>query len=405
MRSVKDILSADEFLGEWDSLTKLKAVVLVEQELGIQFKTEELAELDCLLAMEAKVWGRQCNPPQRIIKCIVVDLDGVVWEGVLGEDGVEGITFKAAHQAIHTVLLEFKNRGVMLAICSKNEIKDVKLAFEKRIEMLLSLDMFCSVKCGWESKATYIRYIANELHIGLDSVCFIDDSPHERSLVRSMLPEVMVPSLGEDVRTYAAVIEGLELGLDITSAEDLCRSEMIKKDQARLEGAKGMSKEEYLIGLNQVLYVEELNAGNVERAAQLTQRANQFHLDLRRWSTDDLLKLDKCFVYHLQDRFGDAGRTGVAGFNGEQIEVLVVSCRALGRGVEHAIIHHIVGEVCGTAKALWMPGLRNSQVCDAMRALKAQITWVDEYGPREAVFQEWEAKGGPSWVKVLKHYP
>lgn len=399
MRTVQEILAAEEFQGEWDSLTKLKAVVMVEQELGIQFKTEELANMNSIVDMRARVEVQVFNT-QPIVKCIVCDLDGVMWDGILGEDGYGGVKITAAHQSLMTVLLDFKKRGVMLAICSKNELQDVSGVFSKRPEVLLALDDFCSVALGWNSKAKLILSIADELHIGLDTICFIDDSPQERAEVKSILPDVMVPDLGPDPRNYSIVVEGLEIGLDVTSTEDSRRTELIHQDQMRVAADYGVSRETYLHGLEQVVTVEELSEANVDRAVQLTQRANQFHLDLKRWDREELMKLDKCFVYSLVDRFGDAGRIGVAGIKGRtQIEVLVVSCRALGRGVEHAIIHHIVGECNGIGRALWMPGLRNAQVLDAMRVVGAKTTWVDEFGPCEAVFKEWKEV---PWVKVIE---
>lgn len=394
MRTVQEILAAEEFQGEWDSLTKLKAVVTVEQELGIQFKTEELAQLNSVEAMASKVRGPQ------IIKCIVCDLDGVLWDGVLGEDGYNGVKIAAAHQSLYTVLLDFKKRGVMLAVCSKNETDDVTDVFTKRPDMLLTVDDFCSVHLGWNSKALAVKQIAAELHIGLDAICFLDDSPQERAEVKSLLPDVMVPDIGTDPRVYPMVVESLEIGLDVTSVEDGKRTEFIHQDQERLRGSAGMTREEYLYGLQQVVTVELLSEANMDRAVQLCARANQFHLDLKRWSREELLALDKCFVYTLKDRFGDAGRIGVAGIKGRtQIEVLVVSCRALGRGVEHAIIHHVVGECNGIGRALWMPGLRNQQVLDAMRVVGAKTSWVDEFGPCEAVFTEWKEV---PWVNVIE---
>lgn len=387
MRPIREIIG-EGCDGPWDSLFQLKAITAVEEALGIQFETKDIVKLTNLAAIEKHLASQK-----RMIKAIVCDLDGVLWQGVLGEDGVNCVKIGQSQQSLHTVLLEFKRRGVLLAICSKNEIGDVEEIFSTRPEMLLRIEDFCSVKVGWDIKALAVEKIAEELHLGYEHICFLDDSPQERQLMRDLRPAVLTPELGTDPRTYPMIVEGLELGLDITTYEDRNRTAMMLADQERVKFSRSCA------ALDQVISVEDLGFHNEDRAVQLCARANQFHLDLKRWTKDQLTGSDKMcvWVYSVRDRFGDAGRVAVAGTKDGWIELLVVSCRVLGRGVENWIIADLVEK--GASKAMWMPGIRNQVVYKTFLDMGWSGVWVDEFGPRELTLVLGTGVGKPSWIK------
>ena len=308
----------------------------------------------------------QTIKPSRTVKCIITDCDGVLWSGILGEGGI-GVP----NLALQGALLEYKNRGVMLAISSKNELRDV-LGVLKCKGMLLKPEDFVAMRVNWNDKSQSIQEIAEELHIGLDSIAFVDDSPQERAFVRDSLPGVFVLELPENPKLHACALEGLEIGLDGLTDEDFYRTVYVRADQERTRYTQ-------LQRLNQTVTMEPLNSSNWSRAVQLCDRANQFHLDLRRWTMEEISRVPSgCgFIYSVTDRFGDAGRVGLAILDESRrwLLALVISCRVLGRGVEDAILcdvaHHRAAARAAVLSAIYKPGPRNHMAFDTFKRLGA----------------------------------
>jgi FkbH-like protein len=255
---------------------------------------------DCLghLAEEyvrylAVLAGRSC-------KALVVDLDNTLWGGVIGEDGLGGIRLgpeypAAAYLDLQRTLLDLHDRGILLAICSKNNPDDALEVLQRHPHMILRPQHFASMRINWSDKAQNLREIADELNIGVDSLAFLDDNPAERARVGSELPEVAVLDLPEDPMGFAAALRAFPGFERLTlSSEDLARTRYYAQEIQRkgLENRVG-SLEEFYRSLQMKVEIALINADTVARAAQLTQKTNQFNLTTRRYSEQDLQGLIK----------------------------------------------------------------------------------------------------------------
>jgi FkbH-like protein len=318
-------------------------------------------------------------------KCLVLDLDNTLWGGVIGDDGLEGIRLGQgdpegeAFLAFQEYVKGLERRGVILAVCSKNEEATAREVFEKHSEMVVrSNDISCFV-ANWDDKATNLRTIARTLNIGLDSLVFVDDNPAERAIVRRLVPDVAVPELPEDVTAYPQVIEQHRyFQLISVGTEDFQRTEYYQSDSLRKSAeASGGDMEAYLCSLEMVARVGPIEAATLERSAQLIQRSNQFNLTTRRRSASEVLALlnDSSWitrVVSLADRFGDNGLISVllarvsAGVM--EIDTWLMSCRVLKRGVEEFLMNHVsrlaLAEGIGMIRGEFIPTPKNALVRD-----------------------------------------
>ena len=303
----------------------------------------------------AKLWARHLVPlAGRVGKVLVLDLDNTLWGGVVGEDGVEGVALDddhpgAAFRLVQQAALDLRNRGIVLALCSKNNFADAKAVFDTHPGMLLRLDDVASHRINWEDKASNLQAIAAELSVGLDSLVFVDDNPVERRWVRLRLPSVTVVELPADPYGFADAIRTCPVleRLSVT-AEDERRPELYAAQRKRAElQAESGSVEDFLSSLEMVMRVESVNGRNLARAAQLTQRTNQFNVTTIRRNEAEISRLAEdpsvlAFMARLTDRFGDNGLIAlvIAGVLGDelQIDTLLMSCRVIGRGVETALL-------------------------------------------------------------------
>ena len=312
-------------------------------------------------------------------KCLVLDCDNTLWGGIIGEDGMAGIklgshspgsTFRELQQEA----LNLYHRGILLAICSKNNEQDVWEVFQDHPDMVIRREHIAAAEINWEDKATNLRRIAARLNIGLDSLVFIDDSEFEINLVRQNAPEVTAIHLAKDKMVEAReMLQSLGLFDNLTvSEEDRRRGEMYRADQQRKQHEElAPDLDSYLRSLEMVLRIQPANEVSVPRIAQLTQKTNQFNLTTRRYSEAEIASMataPDCTALSasLADKFGDYGLIGVliVRVAGEQasIDSMLLSCRALGRGVEEALLeqaldwarargaHQIVGQYLPTAK-------------------------------------------------------
>ena len=310
-----------------------------------------------LLSM-AREWMRFVVPLSgRTAKVLVVDLDGTLWGGVIGEDGMAGIAIGgeypgAAYQALQRALLDLSRKGILLALCSKNNLDDAMEALEKHPGMLLRAKHFAALRINWTDKAQNLREIAQELNVGLDALAFIDDNRFEREQVRAALPEVTVIDLPKNPMDYAsavrncAALERLKL-----SAEDQQRTEMYAAQKQRAAAGRNcQSKEDFFRYLEQEAELEPVSDLTLARVAQLTQKTNQFNMTTRRYTEPQIADIAKKPDWHMfsikvRDRFGDHGLVGVAIAHdiGEQCEIdtFLLSCRIIGRTVETALLAHL----------------------------------------------------------------
>ncbi len=290
-------------------------------------------------------------------KCLVLDLDNTLWGGVLGEEGVDGIrvgrgdAVGEAYAAFQRRVRALKERGVLLAINSKNNPEDVEEAFALRTDMPLQKSDFAIIVANWENKADNLRLIAEQLNIGIDSLVFVDDSGAECDLVRSLLPEVATIQLGPDIAGRAALIDDLgyfdRLAITPEDAEKTAKyAQERARESARMKAA---NLDEYLRGLDIRLALRDAGRDDVVRVHQLFHKTNQFNLTTKRYTLGeveamladpacDLVVADAC------DRHGDLGTIGVYLLRSDadvsRIDSFLMSCRALGRGIETALLAH-----------------------------------------------------------------
>jgi FkbH-like protein len=319
-------------------------------------------------------------------RCLVLDLDNTVWGGVIGDDGLEGIKIAQgdptgeAHLNVQLLALALRDRGVVLAVSSKNTDSVAREPFRQHPDMLLREDHIAVFQANWEDKASNIRAIAKELALGLESLVFLDDNPAERSLIRRELPEVAVPELDEDpanfARTLAAAGYFEAIGF---SHEDRARAEMYQGNARRLSlQAQTSDIESYLRSLEMRIIFSPFDGKTRVRVAQLINKSNQFNLTTRRYSEPQVEQLEsdpKAMTLHarLVDKFGDNGIICVTICRTTSpdtwtIDTWLMSCRVLGRRVEQAVLGEIVnqGRAAGikTLVGVYHPTDRNGMVRD-----------------------------------------
>jgi len=300
-------------------------------------------------------------------KCLALDLDNTLWGGVIGDEGLEGIELGSgsalgeAYQAFQTYLKRLKERGVILAVSSKNDERNARLPFERHPEMRLRLeDMSCFVS-HWNDKATQLKQIAQTLNIGLDAIVFFDDNPVERAFIREALPMVAVPEVPKDPAGYigclssAGYFEALRLTPDDAQRTSHYaanqKREVLKNESHDLEG--------FLRGLDMRMTVEPFDPVSRPRIAQLVNKSNQFNLTTRRYTEAQVQQWEQTsdaltFQIRLLDRFGDNGMISVVilqalgpdqeGRRGLRIDTWLMSCRVLGRQVEREVLNVIVAQ-------------------------------------------------------------
>ena len=319
-------------------------------------------------------------------KCLVLDCDNTLWGGVIGEDGLNGIRIGQTYPGscfrdFQKAVLDLYNRGVILAVCSKNEEADVLRVFEEHPDMVLKAEHFACMKINWQDKAGNLRQVAAELNIGLDSLVFVDDSEFEINLVRQMVPEVDSLLLPKDPTGYPDLIRSYgRFDALAYSEEDRNRNRMYRAEVQRKQ-ARGdfevTDLEQYYRYLEMELAVADVDQYSMPRVSQLTQRTNQFNLTTRRYSESDIAAFvadtgARVLALRLNDRFGDMGIVGVVIVRVDQDEALLdsfmLSCRVIGRGVEDALLTAGLAAArengAKRALGLYAPTPKNAQVKD-----------------------------------------
>lgn len=291
-------------------------------------------------------------------KCLIVDLDNTMWGGIIGDDGIENIQIgdlgigKAFTEFQHW-LKQLKQRGIILAVCSKNTEHIAKEPFEKHPDMVLTLDDFAVFVANWNTKIDNIRYIQSVLNIGFDSIVFCDDNPAEREIVRTYIQDITVPELPEDPAEYLPYLRSLNLFETATySHEDTKRTKLYQQEAKRMDvHAEFNNEDDFLKSLNMVSSAQPFNSFTIPRVAQLTQRSNQFNLRTVRYSEEEIKEISRSRKYFslsftLKDKFGDYGLISVVILKKEEkaliIDTWIMSCRVLKRNMEHFVLTNIV---------------------------------------------------------------
>lgn len=289
-------------------------------------------------------------------KLVILDLDDTLWGGTVGEIGWRGLRL-GGHDPVGEALVDFqarllalRERGIMLAVVSKNSEEVAIEAIDSHPEMLLRRDTLVGWRINWQDKAANIVDLVRDLNLGLDAAVFIDNDPAERDRVRRALPQVLVPDWPLEKTAYPRALDALPCFASVgVSTEDSARTRMYQEEAVRRASADGCaSRDEWLASLGIAVTVEPLNADNLPRAAQLLNKTNQMNLTTRRMTEAELSHWQAggdraVFTARVADRFGDYGLTGIVSVDlagGEaRVADFVLSCRVLGRGVEQSLIH------------------------------------------------------------------
>lgn len=331
----------------------------------------------------AKLYSRYASAmftPRK--KCLVLDLDNTLWGGILGEDGLHGIQLDQDYPGnvfmdFQRAILNLYDRGIILAIASKNNENEVLEVLDKHPHAVLKPQHFAVIKANWNPKPQSIREIAAELNIGLDSLVFIDDSPHECELVRQTLPEVLTIQLPADPLQYAETLDNI-WGFDtlVFSEEDRTRGQdyqaQLQRSRLKLNSS---SLKEFYQSLQMEVTIVAADDATIPRIAQLTQKTNQFNLTTKRYSDADIWKMmqdanfEICGV-RVKDKFGDSGivGTGIVYYENDTayIDTLLLSCRVIGRHLEDVLLKYLVERAkARSMKSLvgeYIPTAKNSQV-------------------------------------------
>jgi FkbH-like protein len=290
------------------------------------------------------------SPPRKVI---VLDCDNTLWQGVVGEEGVEGITIPPRCRALQQFMTELAKKGFLLCLCSKNDESDVLAVFDRRPDMILKRHDLVSWRINWQSKGDNIRSLAQELNLGIDSFIFLDDNPVECAQVRSNCPEVLTLQVPTDDNVVEFCRHVWAFDRLRTTSEDRQRTMMYKQeaDRARFQ-KEAPTIGEFLAGLDLRIAISKPAPDQLDRVAQLTQRTNQFNFTTVRRNVGEIQRLAEsgleCRLVEVKDRFGDYGLVGVmiSSERGEALEVdtFLLSCRVLGRGVEHGMLNEL-GEI------------------------------------------------------------
>ena len=326
----------------------------------------------------------------KLNKCVVLDLDNTVWGGIIGDDGLENIQIGAlgigkAFSEFQYWIKKLKNRGIIVAVCSKNTEAIAKEPFEKHPDMVLKMDDIAVFVANWDNKVDNIRKIQGILNIGFDSMVFLDDNPFERNMVRENIPGLTVPELPEDPAEYLEYLYTLDLFETISyTGEDAARTQQYQVEAQRVTlFEKFTNEDDFLENLNMVSIVEPFNKFNMPRVAQLSQRSNQFNLRTIRYSEAELEVLAASanhftFTFTLEDKFGDNGLICVVILNKEGTDMLFIdtwlmSCRVLKRGMEHFTLNTLAAFAkdhdISFLKGAYIPTAKNGMVANHYRNL------------------------------------
>jgi FkbH-like protein len=295
-------------------------------------------------------------------KCIVLDLDNTLWGGIVGEDGFEGIELSTHYPGtsfieFQKIILALHERGVILAINSRNNEDEALKVIREHPYMVLREHNFASIKINWNDKISNMKAIADELNIGLDSLVYFDDDPINREVMSKALPEVMTISLPQDPALYAPSLMDLnDFSTLAITEEDKKRGQMYIEERKRSQLEKSVGNlDDFLSQLNIRINIKKADPFTIPRIAQLVQKTNQFNLTTIRFQEEEILKFykDKNMLVgcaQTADKFGDNGITGVFIIekNPERsewtIKEFLLSCRVMGRRIENGIMHFILSE-------------------------------------------------------------
>ena len=315
-------------------------------------------------------------------KIIALDLDNTLWGGVIGEDGVEGIELSDHKEGqryydFQRQLLEMKNRGIVLAVNSKNNVEDAENAIQNHPAMLLRDDDFVSRKINWENKASNIKAMESELNLTEGGFIFIDDNPVERETVKGVCPDVLVPDFPADTAELLSFAESIWADycrpLKVLS-EDLNKTKMYQNEAKRKqEMSESLNLDDYIAKLEMVADIHKMRPEELERVTQLCNKTNQFNVTTKRYTRAEIEEIasnpeNAIYVVYSSDKYGDSGLISVLILIGEKadirIDTFLMSCRVMGRKLEDVIINELAAKYAGKQKLIgeFIPTAKNAPV-------------------------------------------
>jgi FkbH-like protein len=327
-------------------------------------------------------------------KCLVLDLDNTLWGGVIGDDGVQNIILGRDHPlgeaylSFQRYVKELRRRGILLAVCSKNDDANARQGFSHP-DSLLSLEDFSAFKANWNHKCDNIREIAAELNIGLDSLVFVDDNPAERAIVSAQVPEVAVPEVGSDVSLFPEVLEreGYFEAFRLVHDDVERASYYGGNAQRKVYEAAFNDYGEFLDSLDMYAEVEPFTPIYFDRITQLINKSNQFNLTTRRYTAAEVEALSSdaghvTLYGRMRDKFGDNGLVSIiiGSVHGETLEIdlWVMSCRVLKREMEFAMFDRLVEECMARGLrrlvGVYIPSKKNGMVAEHYRTMGFEPT-------------------------------
>jgi len=386
-------LSASFGLGKWHDSTFWHAYKYALSYDAIPSLAHNLARIVAAVCGKSK-------------KCLVVDLDNTVWGGVIGDDGADNIKIGKetpvgeAYSAFQQYATELKRRGIVLAVCSKNDPEIAAQGFAHP-DSILSLKDFAAFKASWDQKYIGLRQIASEINIGIDSLVFVDDNPAERDLVRRQVPEVAVPEMGSDVADFIAFIDRAGYFEPATlSADDLQRTKFYEANLERQSLQADIADYgEFLASLDMTAEIAPFSPKYLDRITQLINKTNQFNVTTKRYSASDVETMTSdprtlTFYGRLKDKFGDNGLiSAIAGTVTDatlHIDVWVMSCRVIKRDMEFAMFDELVRECIARGinriAGYHYPTAKNAMVADLFSRLGFTLKARGEKGETEWTF-------------------
>lgn len=356
-------------------------------------------------------------------KCIVLDLDNTLWGGILGEDGFDKIALGPTPKGSPFVdfqhgLLNLYNKGIILAVNSRNNFDDAMRVIREHPYMVLKEEHFADLQINWNDKISNMKEIAKNLNIGLDSMVFIDDDPVNVEMMRQFLPQVLTVSLPSDQSQYRKILENLlEFDTLQLTEVDKRRAKMYIEERHRREFKHSSENlESFLEGLKLEAKIEGAKKFNIPRIAQLTQRTNQFNLTTKRYQEEDIETFStsnkhKMYTLSLRDRFGDYGLVGLMILEKENektwvIDTFLLSCRAMGRNAEYAFFSHVTKKIKerGASKLIgvYTPTKKNILVKNLYK--KLSFTKAEE-SPERTVWlldlENWKPMT-PNYIRIME---
>lgn len=317
-------------------------------------------------------------------KMIILDADNTLWKGIIGEDGIEGIdcgidtSTGKVYNEVQFLLRYFKSKGVLLALCSKNNLEDINFVFDYKHEMVLKSNDFVTKRVNWLPKNENIISIAQEINIGLDSIVFIDDSDFEIELVKKTIPEVKTIKVTRNISGYPFQIKQLFplFNLSSNTYEDQNKTQLYIEENERKNTSKKFSNiEDYINSLGLEISISKNDKIPLERCAKLTQKTNQFNFTTKRYTESQIKKMTcssdwEIFSIELSDKFGHYGTTGLIILKIENkkatINNFLLSCRVLGRKVEERLFQYLIDDLKSKGienlYAEYIPSKKNNQI-------------------------------------------